>query len=276
MAKNKVTASNFYPHLLAIMGKMTDFTPGVPVVFSDTFKPVCDRMGIAENSLGMYEPTNSVKTHHLIGLAFRTMRSKGLGFYEKRGVWMLTQEGVLESKKVQGMSMEDDLTPEDQGPVLHAAKVQDLVEGEEDSKDVVVRLPRIPQYHGDAYIRSLAIEQTPCFGSYSSRASVCGTCPLAQECEARMFLEKSLLAEGLEGQETNPNKVSRPENESIDDLIASFDKESSQTATPTPEVGKSKSKAHRDSLCIKCNKTISKGDSCFWVKNQGLMHLACS
>lgn len=274
MAKNKVTASNFLPHLLAVMGTMTDFTAGVPVVFTDTFKPVCDRMGIKENTYGTYKPTNKLKTHHLIGLAFRSMRDNGFGEYEKKGVWRLTQEGVEESKRVLNMVDETDsenpesAVQEAPDPTLAAAKVQEIVEDDEETADVV-RLPMIPSYHADPYIRSLAIEQTPCFGFHSERSSTCSSCPLAQECEARVLLEKSVLAEVL----TVSQNQAKEKNESIDDLIASFDEESRQN--PSASEVRSTARAHRDSLCLDCGKKIAKGSTCLWIKNKGLVHSDC-
>ena len=37
-------------------------------------------------------------------------------------------------------------------------------------------------YEGDEYLLSLAVEQTPCFGSYSPRADTCDNCPIAGAC----------------------------------------------------------------------------------------------
>lgn len=37
-------------------------------------------------------------------------------------------------------------------------------------------------YEGDEYLLSLAVEQTPCFGSYSPRADTCDACPIAGAC----------------------------------------------------------------------------------------------
>jgi len=294
MSKPKnITQKTFQPHVLAALGELVDYTPGTAVPFTDTYAPVCKLLGISEDEYGDCEThKNKPWTHRLIGLAFRTLRDKGLGEYEKKGNWALTKMGVQKARETAGMpaaapAMLDPHVPEVTAPVVHtAARTQIATNVGAD----IVRLPSIHSYHNDPYIRGLAIERTPCFGAFSGRSGTCGNCPLAHECQDAVSAAKSKLAADLEAADTAALKTKEAKakakadkNESIDDLISSFDEVGDDAGeAPTKKAKKSKTgkkpakaTAQREGICCRCQKKIPKGDSCFWVKGEGIMHDTC-
>ena len=296
MSKPKdVTQKTFQPHLLAAMGELVDYTAGTSVPFTETYAPVCERMGISEDQYGQCETHDKPWTHRLIGLAFRTLRDKGLGDYEKKGYWTLTQMGVQKAREDAGLpapAIED--APEvaaaaPEAPVHTAARATDLA----DAGANVLRLPTVHPYHNDSYIRGLAIERTPCFGAHSSRSETCKNCPISHECLGAVAAAKAKIAADLEAEDARKvaakaakEKAKADKNESIDDLISSFDevgdgdgkkakKKAKKKTGKTSGKKPSKATAQREGICCRCSGAIKKGAECYWIKGEGIMHADC-
>ena len=286
MSKPKdVTQKTFQPHLLAALGELVDYTDGTAVHFTKTYAPVCERMGITEDQYGQCETHDKPWTHRLIGLAFRTLRDKGLGDYEKKGYWFLTKMGVQKAREDAGRPAEEVVAPESTEPVHTAARTTELAEDQKGAN--VLRLPTVHPYHNDPYLRSLAIERTPCFGAHSTRSETCKTCPLSGECLNAVSAAKAKIAMDLEAEDTKEiasteakAKAKADKNESIDDLISTFDEvgdDKKGGKKPKKSSGKkpSKATAQREGICCRCGGTIPKGDECYWIKGEGIMHDHC-
>lgn len=284
MSKPKsVTQKTFSPHVLAVLGELTNHTAGVAVQFTETYAPVCARMGITEDQHGQCETHGKPWTHRLIGLAFRGLRDKGLGEYVTKGQWALTPAGVQHlsktDKKAQAVPTAQ---PEVVESVCAVAKVQ--IAPQTNTKKVV-QLPSTHPYHNDPYVRALAIRNTPCFGSVSPKNDTCKVCPFLSECQQATLAAKSKIAQDLLAEETAAMaiaaakaKAKANKTESIDDLINSFDDKSPRKAKPAK--GKvqgrpAKATAQRDAKCEACAKMIKKETTCIWVNGVGLFHDAC-
>jgi uncharacterized protein YdaT len=289
MSKPKdVTQKTFQPHLLAALGELVDYTAGTSVPFTETYAPVCERMGITEDQYGQCETHEKPWTHRLIGLAFRTLRDKGLGDYEKKGHWALTQMGVQKARENAGLPASIVTSkPVVAAPVHTAARVTALAET--GSSADVLRLPTVHPYHNDPYLRALAIERTPCFGAFSSRSETCKTCPLSEECTGAGEAAKAKIAADMEAEDarliaakTAKEKAKADKNESIDDLISSFDevddgatKKKAKKSTKSTGKKPSKATAQREGICCRCQGAIKKGAECYWIKGEGIMHADC-
>jgi len=293
MSKPKdITQKTFQPHLLAALGELVDYTAGTSVPFTETYAPVCERMGITEDQYGQCETHEKPWTHRLIGLSFRTLRDKGLGDYEKKGHWTLTQMGVQKARENAGLpapvGAPKPIPKVPKAAPIHAtARVTGLAEI--GSNADVLRLPTVHPYHNDPYLRALAIERTPCFGAFSSRSETCKTCPLSQECTGAGEAAKAKIAADMEAEDARTiaakvakEKAKTDKNESIDDLISSFDEvDDGATKTkaqkPSKSTGKkpSKATAQREGICCRCSGAIKKGAECYWIKGEGIMHADC-
>jgi len=294
MSKPKnVTQKTVQPHLLAALGELVDYTADTAIRFTETYAPVCERMGISEDEYGQCETHDKPWTHRLIGLAFRTLRDKGLGDYEKKGYWALTKMGVQKAREEAGLpapAFVEEAPKVPEAPVHTAARATDLAVANTGAD--VLRLPMVHPYHNDSYIRGLAIAQTPCFGAYSGRSETCKTCPLASECDNAVLAAKAKIAADLEATDAKEAaakvakaKAKADKNESIDDLISSFDevddgadtgkkkkaKKSSKSTGKKP----SKATAQREGICCRCSGAIKKGAECYWIKGEGIMHADC-
>lgn len=287
----KPTQATFQPHLLAVLGTLTDFTPGQAVPMGETYAPVCERLGISEDEYGMTSNGKYVVTHRLIGLAMRTMRDKGLGEYAKKGHWSLTVPGVAESQAVLGIEPEPEVEAEPEVPVAMVAKVaavaveEFVVPEEPKPENKVVHLPvakPVHPYSDDPYIRSLAISQIKCFGAHSSRSGTCKTCPLLNDCMQAVSVNMAHIASLLDAGDDPTEIVAKATEASetkvaIDQLIESADED----VTPgdkfviTKAMVTTKGKQKVEQLCSHCMKQIKQGSDGVWVHSSGVYHPSC-
>lgn len=298
MTITHMTPKDFAPHLLAVLAELTEYNANVSLPMTETYKPVCVRMGLKEDH-GGHTDGGHVFTHRQIGLAFRQhIRGKGLGEQVKKGQWMLTQAGI------------DKARGEDTGDTepLLAAKANATAETETETVTetetetvkeeaevlhlpVVTRTPKHP-YSDDPYIRSLAIEAVRCYGAWASRSDVCKGCPLATDCMLQVGARKAEMAAKLEAAESaavdkaqSKAKEDARKGQSVSELISTFDDEEEGSSTPRdlkkgkfkPSDGQdfAKANASRESMCLQCGDAINKGDPVQWCANEGIFHVEC-
>jgi len=293
MAKNRMTPKDFAPHLLAVLADLTEFTANISVPMTETYAPVCSRMGIDEDHGG--ETSGGYKfTHRNIGLAFRQhIRGKGLGEQVKKGQWMLTDEGV---KAARGDDPEDEVEAEEAEVEDLAAARADAAEEIEQEEEIaeIVHLPVASSKHpysDDPYIVSLAIESVPCFGAWSKRSDACKECPIARDCIVQVGVLKGKIAADLEAEEAEAlrREAKRAEeaakkSSSVSELIDSFGEEDQAPASSRGKSGKFKpqpgqdfaeANATRESVCLQCGEKIHKGEPVKWCADEGIFHVAC-
>lgn len=301
MMAERVTPTSFAPHLLAVLGDLTAFDEGVAVAMKETYAPVCERMGLAEDALGA-SSHGSPNTHRKIGIAMRQMRDRGLTRYEKKGQWGLTPEGAKEARAVVGDAAPGEATDVDVEEFVRA--FDDTGEAEE-PKGNLLEFPFGGDghpYSQDPYIRGLAIRQTSCFGAYSAGdRSVCARCPLAAECVAGVTSRKAEIAADLEAEERAlaariaAEKVRKAKRDaSVDELVQGFGDEPDPPApghtapaaprsthgtkgkfTPTPDQVIEDAFAQRQAICAQCGGKVEKDEACKWVQDEGMFHNDC-
>ena len=71
----------------------------------------------------------------------------------------------------------------------------------------VVDAPVDAYYDGDEYLLALAVEQTPCFGTYSTRAEACASCPIAGACSNMLVTRMATVAATLAKRDEEARKV---------------------------------------------------------------------
>jgi len=278
-----MTPKDFVPHLMQVLGDLSQRTPGVAIPMEDTFEFVCARMGLQVSNFGTAEGKKTPWVYRQIGLAFRQMRDNGLGEYASRGHWALTQEGVEQLKP--------DHTPE--APTAAALAAVKAQAAEEDADDNVVHLSdpgNEHPYSDDPYIRGLAVEQTACFGAHSVRSDVCKGCLLAEDCLVAISVRKAEIASELERDEMVAREAAKTkakkkdqQDASIDELMGSMEGTDNTSAkfgkkgkfNPLPEQIVSDAFAQQESVCAQCNEKIPEGASCFWVEGEGIFHPEC-
>lgn len=296
MAKNRMTPKDFAPHLLAVLAELTEFTANISVPMTETYAPVCNRMGISEDHEG--ETSGGYKfTHRNIGLAFRQhIRGKGLGEQVKKGHWMLTEEGVKAAREETGDEAE---TETDETDNLVAARVDAAEEIETESEPEleemaeVLKLPVAAKhpYSDDPYIVSLAIESVPCFGAWSNRSDACRECPIARDCLVQVGVVKGTIAAELEAEETERLRREAKQAEeaanksrSVSELIGFLEEEDQAPVSTRGKSGKFKpqpgqdfasANATRESVCLHCGEKIEKGTPVKWCADEGIFHEEC-
>jgi hypothetical protein len=126
------------------------------------------------------------------------------------------------------------------------------------------------EYHPDPYIVVLAIDKTPCFGSFKARSTVCGSCPLQRVCLNKVRSNLAEIAKGFESrltrglpliEEPEPEpKIQAPVRDPAWDL---HNRDSSAV------------NAGSETVCYRCGKMIHKGEKAQWHRTAGLYHDGC-
>lgn len=295
MPTKRMTPKDFAEPLIKVLAQFTEYTANITVQMAETYKPVCELLGIDEDFGGTTEH-GSKFTHRNIGLAFRQqLRNKGLGNQARKGEWMLTEEGVTFAK---GLTEGSPKQPENGTATeitLVAAKTSTEVEPPEETVAEAVELLRlpvttaVPVYSEDPYILSLAIENTPCFGAWSKRSSACKACPVAQNCVAQVGVLKGIIAAELHAKDTAAlakEQVDLSErakkDSSVSELIHQFDRDDGLALAgtkgkfkPGPGQDSADSIADHEGPCVKCTGIIPKGSACIWCRDEGMFHLEC-
>lgn len=220
----RVTQKNFQAPLLQALKELSGNGPGTPISCHTAIPRVCEIMNISEDAYGIATGTNDTQVSRWVMFAFRELRELGYTSSIKKGTWAITEVGMNMAKNAVGESPAQEPTA-----VPSFAKAEDALAIVPTTN--VVRLPLSPQM--DPYIRSLLINQTPCFGYYSSRSDICNGCSLSTACVESQYSHKSALGKQLMAKAEG--KPIRGERLSIEDMIYNV-----ETEKATPKGGDDK------------------------------------
>ncbi len=270
------TASSFREPLLRVLGRLSGLQAGYGVPMQAAIDAVCQETGFTENQFGTDGPTGAPRLRVVIQQAY----GKNLCYHElarsaERGVWVLTEAGVeIATTLLAAVTIEDAPVPQ---PAFGGGEGLAWTPG-----------PQFNTYNPDAYIRSLAIAATPCFGEFSDRSEVCGRCPLSGACKATLLVrladcarelrerdaalrlkaerEAAALARGeIIASEKEPEVAE--EEEDIDSIIAAIEANS---------VGEAKEiDVPVASKCAKCADKIDRGTKGMFIAGTGIYHKHC-
>lgn len=294
MIDTKITPKEFAPLLIAVLGRMTEYTPDKPVHHESTYGPVCKAMGIDEDAFGVSSNGTTKTIHRQIGLAMRQLRDHGMTDYTKRGYWALTLKGVVQARVAAGLKS----ASEEASDELPLAARSDAT-AEEDLKSEgaeIFQLPVVGKHHpysDDPYIRSLAVGRVNCFGAYARRKGVCKGCPIQVNCMSAVSARKAEIAAKLDAEEASAlvaaqaqNAERSAKNASVDELIAKASADTSKAKTSSNGGKKGKyvpgkdqevapAFAQRETMCVQCDTTVGKDAACTWVQDEGIFHNDC-
>lgn len=263
MAASKPSCVDFREPLLRVLSDLSEGVAGVPVEMTRTYHPVCVLLEVSEDEFG-YSSHGTLWTHRQIGLAMRALKKGGYTDQKKKAQWEITELGLrLLMEGTEGLSS--------------------LPEDDEDSDIVsnVIHLPTTKSpYDEDAYLRSVAMQHTACFGSYSSRSDVCGGCLLAASCVHALDARLAELAAELEVEEARLLASARALRKTKENQDASIEELLTLEAPAPPVVAaraaSQSAKASRELICGTCKKPIHKGDPCEWYVDPGVAcHTGC-
>ena len=256
----KLTATDFKEPLFKVLGVLTENKADLPVDLKTTYQPVCDAMDITIDQFGNDPSSGKPKVEKWIQWAFKEHKSKGYTKTMGRGQWALTAAGV----KIMTTATNTDPNTANDDAAVDTALVFSTLKTED-------------AYHGDDYIRTLAAQETKCFGFYAQQSSVCKECSLNAACMNAMMSELVTISAAL------AQKDARQEAK----LKAAKAAKSSRPTTPshsaprtTPDGDTDFVLIHQASMCSECGKTIEKGTKAWWVSSTtggpaGLYHPEC-
>lgn len=251
----------------------------------------------------------------------------------RKGWYALSESGVEYARRIMGgaapPSPEVEVAP---APEAEVAKVAVAVEAPEvevapapvaapaTTKEAGVSwLPPVTVgavdalYDEDEYLLALSVEQTPCFGTYSTRAEACGVCPIAGACSNMLITRMAQVSATLAKRDEEARKAA--EARKVEEArLAALRKEEERKAaeraavesilgnTPTPApaapsnpfaftpapvstpapvpvstepVKYTEITAAFPGVCSGCKGKIGKGDTVRYVGGKGMYHPGC-
>lgn len=259
------SAKTLRPYLLQVLGDISRGDPTQKIPHEDTYDPVFRLAGITD--IQSYDKNNGQPIpYRWVQWAFQSLREAGLAMSAGRGIWQITEEGIMELRKLQG-------TEDTEGPV----GVQGV------SLNIGIGNPE--DYHEDPYIRMLAVSpvNTPCFGNYSPEDTLCEACPVRGMCLNATAGTFTRLAQELAAEDARKAKLadipSAPETNELSDILDKL-KPAQPAGKPgffeglNLRVGVRRMSAVIPAQCRKCQQTIEQGAMAVWVKNPGVANAA--
>jgi hypothetical protein len=131
------------------------------------------------------------------------------------------------------------------------------------------------EIYSDPYFRTLAVEKAKCFGSWSSRASVCAACPLATLCANSMVAAMSAAGAALDAEwETKVANNGTP-------VVEAQPAPTDAAPATSADLGAFPKDARElevafESSCGKCNGIIAEGQTAIHVPGTGIFHPTCN
>lgn len=246
------TLKQFRAHLLTVIADLADQTAGAPVSVTATFAPVCARLG-APGHLLPHETTWA----HQIRLAGLSLCEFGYLTSTPQDQWQLTDLG----RQAQAV----------------------LVTLDADGGSTSV-LPHIENEHPyeDAYLRGLAVQQTPCFGAYVANDAACQRCPLAVYCVVALDARLAELAAQLDVEEAkarataNRTNLAHEQELSVNELLNLAEAEGEKR--PGLKISRLvvATVTRPSSVCGICGSSIAQGAAALWSPELGeLLHEGC-
>lgn len=279
----KMSAKTFRNPLIRTLALLSGYQGETPVAMKATYPLVIKALGIPHvMTHGTNGATGIPQVEKWIQWANKALIREGLAKNQGRGKWSLTFAGIQEARAL-GISATNSSSPPSlapQTPVVHLAAVKGV--------SVSVGGRTLGSYHTSAYIRSLAIEKTGCFGSYTNhKGAICATCPLAGPCQNYLASRYSNLAKRLALQETQNSKAPAPTPATKPAPKQTAPKKTApaqRSLLHTSKLdfsGADPIKVRAESLCGACGLTIGKGESALWLEavddsdDGALFHPAC-
>ena len=270
--KHTISAKNFVTPLLLTLGRLSGFKPDVVIRSDATYEPICADMGITIDQFGKPNGINTFSTVRWIQAAFKVLITKGWAAREGRGTWKLTPDGVSKAQSLR--DKESPLGDKRNENTTGAGTAMPLPvsQGHEETEE----------YHEDAFIRGLAIEQTPCYGAYSDKSETCSDCPVKNRCLNALAAHLSRLANMLALEDAAPEVAKKQPGPAV---------QPAKTANPPRPVTSGATSmsgeiqkiiCQQKSLCKKCGTEVSQGEDAIWIrstqvtqKQPGIYHVHC-
>ncbi len=272
----KMTPADFRPATMVALATACDWRADYPVPFQPVVNKALALMGLTEDALGINKATGQPQTSRNCQMAYKYAADNGQGKRGKRGKWGLTQEGLNEASM---HAATFGITPRTapKAPKVLASTfgvtvAPTMAPTIAPTVGVSIALGRstasIGDYHPDPYIRSLAIAQTPCFGSWSASAPTCGGCPLGNPCHNTLTTRASAIAARLIQEALAPKVTKVPPT-----VLQSKAEQTSTAGVASTMIAAFKDADEffnrTDVTCVICGNDIVPGVRALWAEKVG-------
>ena len=310
------TPATFREDLIKAIAIKAGFQADEPVPMKEVLPHVYQLSGIGELDYGTDKGGNGWPQVRLwVQQCHKALIRKGEATKVGRGQWALSDKGVAIAKT---LSPEEASSVASEAPVAPPAEASDLsIDDILDSLDaepvapsveptvappaptptVAPKAPttpsldggegvswslgeRVNRYNPDPYIRGIAVSSTPCFGQFSARSKVCGTCPLSGACKDALAAEVSAIAARFRLEASKPADSVPSVDDSLDAILNAIEDDTAPQSEPTPTVEKDDSDysiivAPHEAKCRKCSGVIQKDEKAVFIRGTGLLHTHC-
>jgi len=135
-------------------------------------------------------------------------------------------------------------------------------------------IPPAPQaigggYEADAGLRRMVVNQTRCFGAWSSRSDQCGKCPLAGLCQQAGMTDFAEIAAVLDA--ATAAEIATNEAKAANDAKAAAAVPKAAALDPDVKVVSTPFALN----CTACGKVIPAGGDVAYIQDRGAVHPAC-
>jgi hypothetical protein len=265
------TAKTFQEPLIKVLGDLSGFKANRPVIFNNTYQPICQMFNITIDQYGKQPVSDINWVERWIQFAFKDITNQGFGIKIGRGQWALSETGVQKALELAGK----------QGQVVQA--IQDAIPSDVVSVNLVPNVSVAigynnveDSYHFDPYIRFLALQEIGCKGYHSEQSSICSACTMQNTCKNIKATIFSDLAKQLdiEDKAALAPKTVIPAPTFVTPTVTN-------AVTGTKASGGTFQKINNQGVipCGHCGKPINKGVECYWGKDASgakkVYHLEC-
>lgn len=256
-----LSAKDFQEPLLKALYGLANGKAGEAVKHADVYEPVCTSMGFPVDAYGQMADGKD-KTVQWVQWAYKNLKRTGHVEDVGRGQWAISSAGKAEVEKMmQQTQTQQTTTPPSDGVASPVTPGQDET-----------------GYHPDPYVRALAADNTPCFGSYSHKADTCGRCPLQGPCVNFLSAELSRIAAELDREDADAaiRAARAAQQPAVAVAAATAAVAPAQADAPVDawdwslwDLGTSRIILSRaEGKCPRCNKPVVKGSKAKWVRSK--------
>jgi hypothetical protein len=134
-------------------------------------------------------------------------------------------------------------------------------------------------YYEDAYLRGLAVVNTPCYGNFTNRSDECNKCLLNQSCRDYFYQNLPMVAEHLIGENRKAEEAAKIAAENAAkaaEAAANAPKAPEPVASSaTPDAGFVAKVTPVRVFCGGCRNPIESGAQAYYRRGNGFVHDEC-
>jgi hypothetical protein len=305
---NGVSQNEFQNPLLVVLynhSQKSAHSFSTAMHFETAVDKTCALVGINVNTFGTMTGGRSY-AEYWVGNAFRSLKDSGYTDSVRKGWWSITQKGLdfvnngnltaatftlrVLSQTVLSPETRTEESPsqttearvtETVTPAITPATMPFTMPVDETEMHAAIQAKPMlvlpSSYYEDAYLRGLAVVNTPCYGNFTNRSDECNKCLLSQSCREFFYQNLPMVAERIIGDNLKAEEAARKAAEAAAQAAAN-----PAPATPAPQAQASDSGSGFVAkttpvrvFCGVCRNAVEKDTLAYFRRGNGFVHDEC-